>query len=215
MQTVVIPVNEYREKFVMRKALLSIVPLMCAALVGCAEEPFSGNPSDVKTIDRDQAYLHISMDGGPLMFQKLKFARDLSTDSSQSGATGHGDTLALQFAAFTDTEHGLMATTEPFTIHGSGVGSLPVIMNDGVWGRIVITPLPGNTEYDFDRLELELFDPAATVSVKEFGAQQNARIEITFPTNVRIGVRDRLTGETDVIPSTGTSFELLTGYDAE
>ena len=192
-----------------------MVPFVFAVMIGCSEDPFSGNPSDAVTIDRDQAYMRISMDGGPLMFQKLRFARDIAADSSLSGAWGRGDTLSLQFAAFVDAERGLMATTEPFTISGSGVGGLSVIMNDGLWGRVVITPLPGNTAYDFDRLVLELFDPAATVDVKDYGAQQDARIEVTFPANVRISVRDRQTGETEVIPSTGTSFELLTGYDAE
>lgn len=186
---------------------------------GCSEESptdlLTGNPGDVTLIAPGDAYLHLKMDGGPLMFTQLKF-KPIADSNSTSFAVVNGDTINVTYRRFIDMENNLeLTTTTPFHIRNSGVGSANVMMEGDNWGAMEVKPINGTTEYDFVSLRLEMYNSKNTVSLKSFGTIENAKVEVTSPVNIRAYVGrmvDPQTFEETEIPSIGSTLEMVTLY---
>lgn len=193
---------------------LSILgPLLFGLILGgCADDAPTGQPNDVVLISPDEAYLHVKMDGGPLMFKPLVFKKNNGSDSSVAVAAQEDGIIGVQYRTYVDSVNGLMVTTTATAVRGDGVGSLDVVVQDGTWWSMTIEPISDTTDHEFSRMELQLFDPETTVNMKAFNAYPNARVEMTFPANVRILVTDRVRGEVEEFSNIGATFEVLAAY---
>ena len=199
---------------------LPMLIILTALLVqGCnesGEDLLADNPSDAEIITASQTYLKIKMDGGPLQFEQLDFRPIAGDTASRTRATTSGDTLATTYASYFDATNNLMiTTTQPIRVRSTGEGSAGALTVNGTWGVMEITPTATPNPYEFSSMRIELFREDHTATVWKYATVPNAKIDISFPSSVRVVWIDRETQEEKETPSTGVTFDFWSTYGTE
>ena len=199
----------------MKNTYWILFSILLFSLSSCSEDQLAGNPEESTLIHPNDAYLKVELGGGPLAYKQLLFKPSEEILTSRSWSTLHGDTMSIVYQAYVDSINNLAITTQPFLIRGKGVGSFNVIAENGEWGSLLITPLEGASDYDFECIELEFFDPKTTVTVWAFGTQPRSKVEVSFPADAHMRIQEKGKKEKVDVSDELVTVELVTVFSEE